>query len=99
MGSPPPSGGGDNLRSARQRKNDGQIIFNKRSWLGGPLPTPPEDFIIFPNADKDKLAILDYTKGKAGIYLWTNKLNGKNYVGSSAKHGVDKIIIIRINRS
>ena len=38
---------------------------------------------IFSDADKDKLDILKYIKGKSGIYMWTNKLNGKNYVGSS----------------
>ena len=41
------------------------------------------DFMVFLNADKDKLAILNYIKDKAGIYMWTNKLNGKKYVGSS----------------
>lgn len=38
---------------------------------------------VFSDADLDKLDILKYIKGKAGIYMWTNKLNGKNYVGSS----------------
>lgn len=38
---------------------------------------------FFSDADKDKLDILKYIKGKSGIYMWTNKLNGKNYVGSS----------------
>ena len=42
-----------------------------------------KDFMVFSNADKDKLDILKYIKGKAGIYMWTNKLNGKKYVGSS----------------
>lgn len=40
-------------------------------------------FMVFLNADIDKLAILNYIKGKAGIYMWTNNLNGKKYVGSS----------------
>lgn len=38
---------------------------------------------VFSDADKDKLSILSYVKGKSGIYMWTNKLNGKKYVGSS----------------
>lgn len=38
---------------------------------------------VFHDADKDKLNILKFIKGKSGIYMWTNKLNGKNYVGSS----------------
>ena len=41
------------------------------------------DLMVFSNADIDKLAILNYIKSKAGIYMWTNKLNGKKYVGSS----------------
>lgn len=41
------------------------------------------DLAIFFDADKDKLDILKYIKGKSGIYMWTNKLNGKKYVGSS----------------
>lgn len=49
----------------------------------GSLPTDSTDSVYFLDADKDKLDILKYTKGKSGIYLWTNKLNGKKYVGSS----------------
>ena len=41
------------------------------------------DLIVFSDADKDKLNILNYIKGKSGIYMWTDKLNGKKYVGSS----------------
>jgi GIY-YIG catalytic domain/NUMOD1 domain len=39
--------------------------------------------VIFFDADKDKLDILNYVKGKTGIYMWINKLNRKKYVGSS----------------
>lgn len=39
--------------------------------------------MVFSDADKDKLDILKYIKGKSGIYMWTNKLNNKKYVGSS----------------
>jgi hypothetical protein len=38
---------------------------------------------VYSYADIDKLKVLEYVKGKSGIYMWTNKLNGKNYVGSS----------------
>lgn len=39
--------------------------------------------VVFFDADKDKLDILNYVKGKTGIYMWINKLNGKKYIGSS----------------
>jgi len=47
------------------------------------------DFVVFSDADKDKLDILKYIKGKSGIYMWSNKLNGKKYVGSSI-NGLNK---------
>lgn len=45
--------------------------------------TDYSDLAVFSDADKDKLNVLKYVKGKSGIYMWTNKLNGKKYVGSS----------------
>lgn len=36
---------------------------------------------VFSDADKDKLDILKYIKGKSGVYMWTNKIDGKKYVG------------------
>ncbi len=41
------------------------------------------NLIEFLDADKDKIEILNLTKNRSGIYMWTNKLNGKKYVGSS----------------
>lgn len=41
------------------------------------------DLVVFSDADKDKLEILEFVKGKSGIYMWTNKLNNKKYIGSS----------------
>jgi group I intron endonuclease len=39
---------------------------------------------IFLNMEADKQAILETTKRKAGIYLITNKINKKHYVGKSS---------------
>jgi len=51
------------------------ILFNKN------LPYQP--VIIYNNAETDRLQILSDNKNKTGIYLWTNKKSGKNYVGSA----------------
>jgi hypothetical protein len=45
--------------------------------------TDSSNVIVFFDADKDKLDILKYVKGTAGIYMWTNKLNANKYVVSS----------------
>jgi hypothetical protein len=38
---------------------------------------------FYENTDTDKLDIFQDNKGKAGIYIWSNKKSGKFYVGSS----------------
>jgi hypothetical protein len=38
---------------------------------------------VYKNADTEKESIFRYNKGKSGIYMWTNLLNNKRYVGSS----------------
>lgn len=38
---------------------------------------------FYPNADSQKLEILNENSGKSGIYMWKNKNNGKFYIGSS----------------
>lgn len=37
----------------------------------------------FPNSDIDRLEILKLSKNKCGIYMWSNNLNNKVYIGSS----------------
>jgi hypothetical protein len=41
--------------------------------------------VKYDNADIDKVKILKENKGKSGVYLWTNLINGKSYVGSSVR--------------
>ena len=38
---------------------------------------------LYENADTQRLIVLKENKDKSGVYLWTNNINGKNYVGSS----------------
>ena len=53
---------------------------------------------VFTDADKNKLDILNYVKGKAGIYMWINKLNGKKYVGSSVNLRCRLLEYYNVNR-
>lgn len=38
---------------------------------------------LYENADVQKLEVLKENKGKSGVYLWINNINGNKYVGSS----------------
>jgi hypothetical protein len=38
---------------------------------------------IYSNAEADKAQILTDNKNKSGIYMFTNFINGKRYIGSS----------------
>jgi len=38
---------------------------------------------IYSNAEDNKGKILKENKNKSGIYMWTNTINGKQYIGSS----------------
>lgn len=39
--------------------------------------------VVYSNSQNSKAIILKENKGKSGVYLWTNKINGKRYIGSS----------------
>ena len=43
--------------------------------------------VTYSNADIDKVKIINDNRGKAGVYQWVNKVNGKSYVGSSSNLG------------
>lgn len=48
--------------------------------MSAPLFTP---VLIYSDLKSEKSSILRDNKGKSGIYMWTNKVNGKIYIGSS----------------
>lgn len=39
--------------------------------------------VTYNDASVEMKSILRDNKGKSGVYLWTNKVNGKKYVGGS----------------
>jgi excinuclease UvrABC nuclease subunit len=54
--------------------------------------------VIFINADKEILNIIDSVKGKSGIYMWTNINNNKRYIGSSVSLHRRLLEYFNINR-
>lgn len=59
------------------------------SWLGtaAVAASPHQATLVshkcYQNAETDKSLILSENKGKSGIYMWVNTINGKRYIGSS----------------
>ena len=49
--------------------------------------SPVTPAVTYPDAEASKSKILKDNKGKAGVYCWTNKVNGKSYIGSSCDLG------------
>jgi hypothetical protein len=58
-----------------------KLNLNQRRYYSTKLPGPGS--VKYTNADVDKLRILTENRGKSGIYMWTNLINGKRYIGSS----------------
>ncbi len=51
-------------------------------------PVPIElAFVKTYNADLEKIKIIKENANKAGVYRWTNKINGETYIGSSINLG------------
>lgn len=63
-------------------------LINKRYFSSFAGTYKPSSARIYVNADTQKLSILSDNKGKAGVYLWINNINGKKYVGSSIRLGI-----------
>ena len=65
-----------------QNKEENSKYVNRPKWM---------DFSVkvYDNIDNkiNRDSILDENKGKSGIYLWFNSLNGKKYIGQSKDLG------------
>lgn len=48
--------------------------------MSTPILTP---VFVYSDLKKEKASILTDNKGKSGVYMWTNQVNGKIYIGSS----------------
>jgi len=53
---------------------------------------------IYSNAEADKAQILNDNQNKSGIYMWTNIINGKQYIGSSINLRIRFLQYFNINR-
>jgi len=67
---------------------------NNKNNRSVPIP-PPEKF--YSNSDTCKVQILDENKKKSGIYMWTNNINNKRYIGSSENLRIRFIQYFNIN--
>ena len=58
-----------------------KALLNPYSSTGQPFDIKP--VVKYENANVNKAKILGDNRNKSGVYRWTNKKNGKTYVGSS----------------
>jgi len=61
----------------------GLFLIIKRNSFATFSSSPIIPVKHYSNADVLKKQIQDENQGKSGVYRWTNKTNGKTYVGSS----------------
>jgi len=61
--------------------------YSIRSYSTDPAPKSPKISFVpiksYSNAEADKDQILKENKNKSGIYMWTNNINKKKYIGSA----------------
>lgn len=54
--------------------------------------------VTYNNAELEKKSIIKQNRGKAGIYRWINKVNGKSYIGSSINLAIRFNVYFNKNR-
>jgi hypothetical protein len=77
-------GSPENIAKRRQARKDARRAQRRNYSTSNSTPSRPlceEHFIKDPANSRD--LIKDLTKGRVGAYVWTNLLNGNQYVGSS----------------
>lgn len=57
--------------------------YSTNSSVAAPFNGVTKAVKIYANADIQKFKILTENKATAGVYRWTNLINGKSYIGSS----------------
>ena len=97
----PPAPAASSLPSSPEPKN---IVLPENpvpATSAASLPSSPEPTVpdkIYPNSDTCKAQILSENKNKSGIYMWTNLIDGKQYIGSAIDlpNRLDFIILLRL---
>jgi len=72
-------------RGSRGISSNSNSNFNPRPMAPNPYEDPKliSPVIIYKNPDNQKESIIKDNLNKSGVYRWTNKVNGKIYIGSS----------------
>ena len=63
-------------KNNNQNKENNKITIKNNNSVTVPVK-------FYSNSDTSKAQILSENKNKSGIYMWTNLINGKQYIGSS----------------
>lgn len=58
------------------------FTFEGREQCSFKIKSQNNPVAVYSNAELQKKKIIQENRGKTGIYRWTNKVNGKSYIGS-----------------